>query len=248
MNPNVPSLATSLASAAVAFSLGITVANAHAGVEPKEAPAGANQTYTVRVPNEQPVPTTQVRVEFPPEVTVARFQPKQGWTRQAEKDQAGKIVAVTWSGGQIQAEEYEDFAFVARNPREAGTITFKAYQTYQGGETVAWAGPEGSDRPGSFIKITAATGASGTVSIEGANAAAGAPAKPGAAGGPAAAASAPSATTERTNGGGSDLPLLAALGALLVALVALAVSVVAFARRPRASDVGGTVAGATATR
>lgn len=243
MHPNLRSLAATVASVAVALSLGVTVVSAHAGVEPREAPANTNQTYTLRVPNEQPVPTVKIRLEFPPEVTVSRFEQKPGWTREVEKDQSGKIVAVTWSGGQVQAEEFEDFAFVARNPREVGTITFKAYQTYQGGETVAWAGPEGSDRPGSFTKITAAAaGASGTVSIEGANAAAGAGAKPGTAPAPAAQAGAPASATERAAGGGSDLALLAALGSLLVALVALAVSVVAFARRPRASDVGGATA------
>lgn len=220
-------LLSALVSAIASLALAASVASAHVSVLPAEAPAGANQSYTVRVPSEKETPTVKVRVEFPPEAVVSRFMPKAGWTREVEKDSAGKIVAATWSGGRIASDEYEEFGFIARNPKETGKISFKAFQTYGDGETVAWANAEGQERPASVTTITTATAASTGGSIE----------QPGqsAAGAPAGAstssgAAAPPAASGR---GTSDLGLFIALGAAGLALVGIALAAVSLARRPR---------------
>ena len=205
------------------------VASAHVSVLPAEAPAGSNQSYTVRVPSEKETPTIKVRVEFPPEVVVSRFMPKPGWTRDVEKDTAGKIVAATWSGGKVASDEYEEFGFIARNPKETGKISFKSFQTYGDGEIVAWANAEGQERPASVTTISAATAASSGGSIE----------QPGqaTAGGAAPAAgstTAPAPGSAQTSArGGSDVGLFVAFAAAGLALVALAVAGVSLARRPR---------------
>jgi uncharacterized protein YcnI len=216
------------------------VAHAHVSVTPSQVTPESNQTFTVRVPTEKDEPTVKVRVEFPASLTVSRFQPKPGWTRQVERDNQQRISAVTWSGGQIGAGEYEDFALIARTPREVGQLAFKAYQTYQSGETVEWINPEGRDQPAAFVQVqegaAAPPGAAGAPSVEGPGAAQ-APASP--AGGqetvrPTAGPAGPSgiAPAQAT---GSDLPLLASLGALVIALIALVLATVALARRPRAA-------------
>lgn len=218
----------------------INGASAHVGVLPREAAPNTNQTFTVRVPNEQDAPTVEVRIEFPANLTVSRFQPKPGWQREAEQDSSGRIIAVTWSGGLINAGEYDDFTFIARTPAEAGPLSFKAYQTYQGGEVVEWINGEGQDRPAPVVTVQAAA-ASGAA---GANVEHGAPATtaeaaPSVAAAPAgsSAATADASTGAATNAGaadagGSDLPLFASLGALVIALIALALSGVAvFGRR-----------------
>jgi uncharacterized protein YcnI len=132
------------------------VANAHVTVWPRESVAGTSDLYTARVPTEKDVPTVQVRVEFPPEVTVSRFVPNHGWDRQVEKDSAGRIAAVTWSGGRIAPDELGLFTFSGRNASIPGEIAWKAYQTYADGSVVEWSGPSGSEHPASAGRLTAA--------------------------------------------------------------------------------------------
>lgn len=234
-------------------------ASAHIDVLPNTVPAGILQAFNVRVPNEKEEPTVSVLVEFPSGLIVSRFQPKPGWQRDLEKDSAGRITAVIWSGGQIGVGEYEDFTFLARTPREPGKLSWKAYQTYQGGETVAWVGAEGEELPAPVVEVVAGSTETGTnstsieeaapaVSTEQSGAAAPpAPTVPAQAtseeptappptreavitGVPALEAGAVDATLESA-APGSDLALFTALGALITALVALAVAGVALARR-----------------
>jgi uncharacterized protein YcnI len=117
-------------------------------------PPGSFDTFTVRVPTEKDEPTVKVRIEFPAGLLVSRFQPKPGWKRDVEKDPTGRIVAVTWSGGQIAPDEYEDFAFLARAPNQPGILTFKAFQTYQSGDTVNWVEAEDGENPAPVVQVT----------------------------------------------------------------------------------------------
>ena len=139
---------------------GASTVSAHIGVLPGEVPADTNQAFTVRVPNERPEATVKVRVEFPAEIVVSRFQPKPGWTREIERDEQQRIIAVTWTGGQIGDGEYDDFSFMARTPKETGSLAFKSYQTYSNGETVAWVNPQGQERSGAFVEVKPATAGS----------------------------------------------------------------------------------------
>ncbi len=43
----------------------------------------------------------------------------------------------------------------------ATQLVWPAYQTYEGGETVEWVGPEGADRPASTTQLAAAPDSSG---------------------------------------------------------------------------------------
>lgn len=207
------------------------VVHAHVSIDPIAAAAKAVQRYTVRIPNEKEVPTVKVRVEFPAGVVVSRFLPTPGWTREVEKDSTGTLVAATWSGGQIGPDEFQEFGFIARNPADAGTIGWKVYQTYQDGETVAWTGPAGSEKPAAITTIRAATaeeppGPAATPAARAGGAVAtpaGITVTPAPAGEPAA----PPAVA-----GGSDLSLFLALGALVLALVALSLAIIALLRRP----------------
>lgn len=233
--------------------LAVNVASAHAGIEPSVAAPSSNITLRMVVPNEKDVATTQLRLEFPPELIISRFQPKPGWQRTVDKDNAGRVVAATWSGGLIAPGEYDEFTFIARTPKTPGKLFFKAYQTYAGGEVVEWINTTGEDRPAPVIDVvTGATGAEsgGGPSIENngeatttTEAAAGSGAAvPTAAVSPSEAPEV-AATTNSVEAnvaggasalaasGGSDLPLFAALGALVVALIALALAGVALVRR-----------------
>ncbi|MBI2888203.1 MAG: YcnI family protein [Chloroflexi bacterium] len=136
--------------------LGLSVASAHVTVWPRESTVGAFERYTVRVPTERAVPTVKVEVEMPPGVTFSKLAPKPGWSYEIRKDAAGRVTAIAWSGGALGPDEFDEFLFQARNPREAGRIAWRALQTYADGSVVEWTGPEGSERPASVTEVKAA--------------------------------------------------------------------------------------------
>ena len=73
-----------------------TGAHAHLSVRPREAVAGANQKYTMRVPAEKAIPTVRIETVFPAAVQVSAVDEKTGWTIEQKKDAAGKIVGAVW--------------------------------------------------------------------------------------------------------------------------------------------------------
>jgi uncharacterized protein YcnI len=218
--------AVALVLALFALLAGAGRAQAHVGVLPGAAAPGVSQTFTARVPNEKDEATIRVRIDFPAGLVVSRFQPLPGWQREVQRSQQGLISSVTWSGGRIEPGEYQDFNFVARTPAQPEKLSFKAYQTYQGGETVEWVEAENAARPAAVVDIRA-----------GAGTAAAQPAtdEHGRAASSAGATGAQAAPVAATTEGGSDLPLFVAIGGSAVAVLALAVAGIALTRRPPAT-------------
>jgi hypothetical protein len=117
---------------------------------------------------------------------------------------------------------------------------FKAYQTYQGGETVAWVNASGEQQPAPVVQVGSVSSATATDDHGAAPAAVST--RPGA--NPTANAAAPTAgavataplqVDEPSAVAGSDATLVATLGALALAAVSLALAIVALLRRPRAA-------------
>jgi uncharacterized protein YcnI len=135
--------------------VGVGVLHAHVTVSPGEVRANASERFTVRVPSERPEATVKVRLEFPEGLGAPRFLPKAGWTYEVEKDASGKVTAVTWSGGEIGPQEFDEFVFIARTPEQAGTLTFHAHQTYKSGTVVKWVGPSGGPEPAAVVEVMA---------------------------------------------------------------------------------------------
>ena len=129
------------------------VVSAHVTVHPKEAVAGYS-VAVVRVPNEKDVATTQVRVVVPEGVDVGGVMPISGWTHTEKKEKdpkatpmmaddgdmesLEKVTEITWSGGKIGVGEFMEFPVSVKYSGDADTVTWKSYQTYAGGEVVAW--------------------------------------------------------------------------------------------------------------
>ena len=128
------------------------VAWAHVVVSPKEASPGSYQKFTVSVPTEKDIPTTEVRVEVPEGFTVTGVQPVPDWQHEFEKD-SGVIKTITWSGGKINPEEFQEFAFQARTPKDTGEFPWKAYQRYEDGSVVEWTGPPDAEEPAPVVRI-----------------------------------------------------------------------------------------------
>jgi uncharacterized protein YcnI len=130
-----------------------SVASAHVRVLPEEVPAGSFEVFTVRVPTERDIPTTGVRIEVPEGFTISRVEPVPGWDYELEEE-AGVVSAITWSGAEIGATEFQQFDVQGQTPEETGEYSWRAFQTYEDGSVVEWIGSEDSEEPASVVRVT----------------------------------------------------------------------------------------------
>jgi uncharacterized protein YcnI len=165
--------------AAVVALVAPAAASAHVTVQPATAPAGGFTRLDVRVPNERDDEgTVKVDLKLPPGFLTASYESVPGWTVKVTKEKLAKPIKVegfdvteqvgriTWTGdgkqGVIAPGQFRDFGLSVAMPKgkPGSKLTFKALQTYQGGEVVRWIGPEDADEPAPTVTLTAAAGAS----------------------------------------------------------------------------------------
>lgn len=160
-----------VASCVAALSLP-ALAQGHVTVQPAEAPAGAFTRVDVRVPNEKDDEgTAKVQVQMPDGFYFASYEPVAGWDVEVEKEDLDEpveieegfeateqVTQITWTaqdGTTIPPGAFQDFGLSVLVPGEAGdTLTFKALQTYEGGEVVRWIGSPDSDEPAPTVAVT----------------------------------------------------------------------------------------------
>ncbi|MGG0411894.1 YcnI family protein [Peribacillus simplex] len=133
-------------------------AYAHVTVKPSSSAPEAWETYTIKVPVEKETATTKVTLKVPEGVTFESYQPVPGWKVTTEGDKDGHVKTVTWAATDegIAAGQFQQFSFVAQNPKEETNVAWDAFQYYEDGEIVEWSGDEGSDLPHSVTEITVA--------------------------------------------------------------------------------------------
>jgi uncharacterized protein YcnI len=84
--------------------------------------------------------TTALRIEIPPEIVVAKPQPKPGWTLRIERAPlaqsikgegtvAERVVAISWTGGVLPDDEWDEFGVSAKLPPTPGPLYFPATQS-----------------------------------------------------------------------------------------------------------------------
>jgi uncharacterized protein len=152
-----------------------TAAHAHVTLQPNTAAAGGFTRLDVRVPNERDdASTNTIEVQFPDGFSAASYEPVPGWDVEVTKKTLatpiqtddGEITegidTITWTADSdadaIPPGGFRDFGLSVRIPGEAGDeLSFKAVQTYTGGEVVRWIGAEGSDNPAPIVTVTEAT-------------------------------------------------------------------------------------------
>ena len=136
--------ATSGALALAAFS----PASAHVTLSQTIAPAGSMFTGYFRVGHGcAGSATTALRLEIPPDVMGAKPQPKAGWTLKIDHEQlatplAGeggrtitqRVSAVTWTGGPLPDDEWDEFGLAVKLPKRTGVVAFTATQTCEQGQ------------------------------------------------------------------------------------------------------------------
>jgi uncharacterized protein YcnI len=150
-------------------------AQAHVTVQPPTAAPGGFTRLDIRVPNERDdAATTSVDLQLPPGFISAAYEPVPGWkvrivrSKLDEPVDAGEgfevdeqISRITWGGGKIAPGQFQDFGLSVRIPegKSGDKLTFKALQTYEGGEVVRWIGPEDADEPAPTLTLTGAAAA-----------------------------------------------------------------------------------------
>jgi uncharacterized protein YcnI len=158
-------------------------AGAHVAIDPPAAPKGSEAvTLAFNVPNEKDnARTTKVEIVMPEgsPLTFVSAEPVAGWKVALQKTKLAKPVKsdtgditdavsrVTWSGGSIGAGEFQQFVLrVGPLPGTAGSLEFKALQTYSDGEVVRWieatppGGPEPAN-PAPTLQLTATPATNG---------------------------------------------------------------------------------------
>lgn len=150
-------------------------AGAHVTLQPSEAPAGGFTRLDVRVPNERDTKgTTKVVVQMPPGFIFASYEPVPGWKGKITKRKLDKpveafgeqydeeVATVSFTGdgktGIIAPGQFRDFGLSLGIPegKPGSKLTFKALQTYEGGEVVRWIGPPDADEPAPQVALGAA--------------------------------------------------------------------------------------------
>ena len=150
-------------------------AGAHVTVQPASAPEGGFARLDIRVPNERDDRgTVKVNVQLPPGVLSAAYEPVPGWTTKIVREKletpievdglaaSDQVARVTWTADRranaIGPGQFRDFGLSVGVPqgKPGDTLTFKALQTYEGGEVVRWIGPPDADDPAPTLTLTAA--------------------------------------------------------------------------------------------
>lgn len=139
---------------AVLMSVFATPAFAHVGISPRESKPGATETYTLRVPSEGGKTTTSVILDVPDGVTVTSVTAPEGGKHE-EKKVGDRIVQVTWTI-EIKAGANAQLSFVAKNPAQGESITWKVHQKYADDTTSDWIGAAGSRNPAPVTKLVPA--------------------------------------------------------------------------------------------
>ena len=145
-----------VAAAIAGLALSIAVLDAHVVVTPRESTAGAEQTYTVRVPTEGTVSSTLMELEIPAGMHVMQVTSGEGFTFDVKKE-GDRIVSITWKQ-EIKPKEFKLYTFTAHNP-QSGALQWKAHQTFADGSMRHWVGERGSKEPASVTTIVPKGGA-----------------------------------------------------------------------------------------
>lgn len=129
--------------------------SAHVTLQPEESSTDAWEKFSVRVPVEKDMKTTEVELKVPEEVDLVNVMPKAGWDYELEKDDAGVITSVTWeeTEGGIGPDEFTEFEIVVSNPSEEMEVSWDAYQTYEDDSVVEWDGEPDSDEPAPVTEV-----------------------------------------------------------------------------------------------
>ena len=132
----------------------VTPAAAHITLDPTAAPAGSYVRAALRVPHGcAGAATTRISLDLPEGIYSAKPMPKPGWRLtierrrlpQAVRSPHGKeleeeVGRITWEGGPLPDEQYEEFILMLQAPNEPnGVLYLPVLQSCLGGRSDNWA-------------------------------------------------------------------------------------------------------------
>ncbi len=115
-----------------------TPAWGHADIEPRQSIPKRWETYTLKAPTETPSPTVKLHLLVPPAYEIEMVKHSRVWQVSTVRDERGYIRELTWSGGSIPPQTFEEFKFLARNPATPEMYNWDITQYYQDGEPGKW--------------------------------------------------------------------------------------------------------------
>lgn len=110
----------------------------HADLDPRQSIPNKWETYTLSVPTEPATPTVRVRLVVPSEFEIEMLAHTQAWQIDRKRDERGYIREVTWYGGRIPSQTFEELKLLVRNPTAPGTYLWKIEQGYEDGTSAMW--------------------------------------------------------------------------------------------------------------
>lgn len=116
-------------------------AAAHVELSPDTATPGADVLFTIRSPNESDQPLTGVRLTVPSNLVIEGAADTPGFRTQVVRDQAGRVVSLSWQGGTIPPDGLALFQFAGTVPDSTGEVRLTALQTFADGSTKLWHSP-----------------------------------------------------------------------------------------------------------
>jgi periplasmic copper chaperone A len=165
----------SLIAAVIAVLVTPAAASAHVTVNPREAPAGSFTVLNVRVPNERDNKgTVKVDLRLPDGFYFLSYKKVPGWKVKLAREKldapvdiggfsvSEQFTRIVWKGnpkkgGIIRPDQFEEFPISVRVPdgTPGDQLVFPAFQTYRGGERVAWTGGPDADEQAQRVTLTA---------------------------------------------------------------------------------------------
>jgi uncharacterized protein YcnI len=128
--------------------------SAHVTVWPRESSTGAYEKYVVRVPTEGKVATQSVELRVPENVDIVSIGAPNGYTYEVKRT-GSRITSIVWSK-EIKPGEFAEFAFMARNPKQAGEVRWEAVQRFADGTSTEWTGAVKDKHPASVTRVVPA--------------------------------------------------------------------------------------------
>ena len=130
-----------LALAATALLVFPATAAAHVEMSPDRVDPGSLTLFTVLSPDESDQPLTGLRLTVPDGMEADAAAATAGFTTELVRDQAHRIVAISWQGGSVAADDLGLFRFSASVGSDAETLHLVGVQTFADGSTKVWKTP-----------------------------------------------------------------------------------------------------------
>ena len=144
------------AALALLLCLHSVLASSHVTVWPRESSTGAYEKYVVRVPTEGTVATQSVELRVPANVDIVSVGAPGNFTYEVKR-MGSRITSIVWTQA-IKPGEFAEFAFMARNPKQAGEVRWEAVQRFADGTSTEWTGPAKDKHPASVTRVGASGG------------------------------------------------------------------------------------------